>query len=322
MKKWILCFILIVFSVSIVLSWGFFAHKRVNRLAVFTLPSELIGFYKNNIDWITEHAVDADKRRYASPDEAPRHFLDADYYGENPFDSIPKRWNDAVAKYTEDTLLAYGIIPWHIDRVTRQLTQAFKDKNALRILRLSADLGHYVGDAHVPLHTTLNYNGQLTNQIGIHGFWETRLPELFYKDYNYFVGKAIYLDDPLETAWQIVKESFAALDSVLLFEAQLTKEFPSDRKYSVVLRNGRAQRDYSVEFTTEYHKRLNGMVERRMRSSIRMVGSFWYTAWVNAGKPDLRRITKNALTAEEIKQIEEEEKLYQQGKILGRPEEH
>lgn len=322
MKKWIFIFLLISFSTSIALSWGFFAHKRINRLAVFTLPSELILFYKSNIEWITEHAVDADKRRYASPDEAPRHYLDADHYGKSPFDSIPKTWNEAVKKYTEDTLKAYGIIPWHIERVTRQLTQAFKDKNAQRILRLSADLGHYIGDAHVPLHTTLNYNGQLTNQIGIHGFWETRLPEMFYNDYNYFVGKAVYLDDPLETAWKIVRESFAALDSVLTFERQLTKDFPSDKKYSVVQRNGRPIRDYSNEFSAEYHKRLNGMVERRMRSSIRMVGSFWYTAWVNAGKPDLRKLVNKELTEEERLQIEEEEKLYQQGKILGRPEEH
>ena len=65
--------------------WGFYAHKRVNRYAVFTLPEELVGFYKKHIDHLTEHAVDADKRRYAIKEEAPRHYIDIDHYGENPF---------------------------------------------------------------------------------------------------------------------------------------------------------------------------------------------------------------------------------------------
>ena len=41
------------------------------------------------------------------------------------------------------------------------------------VLRTAADLGHYLADAHVPLHTTGNYNGQRTNQTGIHALWET-----------------------------------------------------------------------------------------------------------------------------------------------------
>ncbi len=42
--------------------WGFFGHRRINRMAVFTLPPGLIPFYKKNLEFITEHAVDPDKR--------------------------------------------------------------------------------------------------------------------------------------------------------------------------------------------------------------------------------------------------------------------
>ena len=77
-------------------TWGFFAHKQLNRIACFTLPDELIGFYKTNIEFVTEHAVDPDKRRYAVTDEAARHFIDLDRYGQTPLDSIPKKWEDAV----------------------------------------------------------------------------------------------------------------------------------------------------------------------------------------------------------------------------------
>ena len=46
-------------------------------------------------------------------------------------------------------------------------------------------------------HTTENYNGQFTNQKGIHGFWESRIPELFYDEYDFITGKAKYIDYPL-----------------------------------------------------------------------------------------------------------------------------
>src|SRR5476651_1812988 len=85
-------------------SWGFFAHYRINRLAVFTLPKAMAGFYKANIEFITEHAISADKRRYVDSTEAPHHYLNADHYGKKPFDVIPQNWVDAVVKYSADTL--------------------------------------------------------------------------------------------------------------------------------------------------------------------------------------------------------------------------
>ena len=165
----------------------------------------MIGFYKNNIYYISEHAVDPDKRRYSDTAEAARHYLDADHYGISPFGSIPEKWNDAVAQYTQDTLNAYGILPWQIERTYYRLVKAFEERNSLKILKASADLGHYIGDAHVPLHVTENYNGQLTGQKGIHAFWESRLPELFSEEYDYWVGRAKYVESPLKEAWNIVR---------------------------------------------------------------------------------------------------------------------
>jgi hypothetical protein len=63
--------------------WGFFAHKKINRLAVFTLPATMAGFYKKNLEYITEAAVNPDRRRYAIPEEAPRHYIDLDDYGDS-----------------------------------------------------------------------------------------------------------------------------------------------------------------------------------------------------------------------------------------------
>jgi len=303
-----------VLTVSIAEAWGFFAHKQINRIATFTLPPEMFGFYKQNIEFITEHAVDPDKRRYAVTEEAARHFIDLDRYGSTPLDSMPHKWQDAVNKYTEDTLKAHGIVPWHIDVMVKRLTAAFKKEDFDWILRTSADLGHYIADSHVPLHTTRNYNGQLTNQKGIHGFWESRLPELFHENYDYFVGKAKYIENPLEEAWKTVGESFRAKDSVLLFEAELNRRFPEDKKYAFENRGASLMRTYSEEYSREYDKMLNGMVERRMRKAIITVGSMWFTAWVNAGQPDLKIYKDRKISPSTELELADEEK-----KIEGKP---
>lgn len=302
---------------SFCISWGFFAHKKINRLAVFTLPPPMFKFYKSNILYLTDHAVDPDKRRYADSTEAAKHYLDADHYGAAPFDSIPQLWQEAVAKFGEDTLKAYGIVPWQIQRTYNTLVSAFKAGDPEKILKHSADLGHYVSDAHVPLHTTENYNGQLTNQTGIHGFWESRLPELYSEQYDFFVGKARYIENPLKEAWKILKNTYSYKDSVLKIEARLSKRFPSDRKFSFAERNGKIVKDYSEEYSAAYHKALNGMVERQMQASILATGSFWYSAWVDAGQPGLTTFQ----ASEDVLSTTRDE-LVQDRKMLGRDENH
>lgn len=288
--------------------WGFYAHKQINRLAVFTLPPEMIGFYKKFVQEVKENAVNPDMRRYAVKNEAPRHYIDLDVYGDSALQVVPKYWKDAVAKYSEDTLMAYGIVPWHVNRMRYWLTDAFKDKNVDAILRLSSDLGHYIADAHVPLHTTENYNGQLTGQVGIHGLWESRLPELFSEDFDFFVGRAEYLDNPQLAIWKAVEESHLAVDSVLSFERELTATFGEGKKYGYEERGGVTIRVYSRDFSEEYFRMLDGMVSRRMRASIKMVGDFWYTCWVDAGQPDLELLKDNYSEIQKKKLQEEKEK--------------
>jgi len=285
-------------------SWGFFAHKKINRLAIFTLPEEMFGFFKANADYITEHSVDADKRRHSVKGEAPKHYIDIDHYGgdsihspDSLFKLVPRKWKDAVSQFTQDTLEAYGTLPWQLNLLCYRLKDAFEEKNKKKILRLVADIGHYVGDAHVPLHTTENYNGQMSGQYGIHGFWESRLPELFYEDYDLFTPLADYKENKLNFIWEIVHQSHIALDSVLSLEKQLTDSYPEDQKMSFEERGTIMTEVYSKEFSTQYHSLLDGMVERRLRSAIYSLGSLWYSCWVDAGQPDLNDlIDTNAQT--------------------------
>jgi hypothetical protein len=208
---------------------------------------------------------------------------------------MPRRWKDAVEKFSEDSIKAYGISPWNIQTMLYRLTEAFKEKNVMRILKYSAEIGHYIADAHVPLHATENYNGQFTNQKGIHGFWESRIPEIFFDDYDLITGKAEYITKPLSNTWDFIEESYFAVDSVLRFEKELSEDWADDRKYSFEKRGQVTMKVYSRDFSKEYSNRLNGMQERRMKASIKAVGSFWYTAWINAGQPDLDNLKMNKI---------------------------
>jgi hypothetical protein len=277
----------------------------------------MFGFYKKYIDYITEHAVDPDKRRYAVAEEACRHYLDADRYEKKvPFDTIPHFWKDAKLKYTEDTLEAHGIVPWHVNVMYYRLKEAFETKDINKILKYSADIGHYIADAHVPLHSTSNYNGQKTGQNGIHGLWDSRVLELFSEEYDYIVGRANYINQVQEYMWEEMTGSYQAVDSVLLFEKQISQEMGDDAKYTFEQRGTTTIRKYSKEFCRRYHDRLGDQVERRIRASILSISSIWYTAWVDAGMPDL-----DALIGLEPAKQEEPQTKNPTEKMIGRQEE-
>lgn len=260
--------------------------------------------------------MNPDRRRYAVAEEGPRHYIDLDDYEEckvaedtqrtrGGYAEVPKYWNDAVEMLGEDSLMAHGIVPWHSYKMFLQLREAFMIGDPDRILRLSSELGHYVADAHVPLHTTSNHNGQKTDQHGIHGLWESRLPELFSGDYDFFVGKAAYIDDVQQAMWEVVGQSHACVDSVLTFEKELS-QLEASRKYSFETRAKQTVKVYAFRYSKMYHDLLHGMVERRMRASIMMVGSIWYTAWVDAGQPDLSKFIDYKPSEEELRRRKEE----------------
>jgi hypothetical protein len=279
-------------------AWGYAAHRKINSYAVYTLPEKLQAFYRLNIDYVTAHAVDPDKRRYCREDEGARHFIDLDHYGAYPFEEIPLQWKDAVGKYGEDSLKAEGILPWQISFLYYDLVKAFREKDAAKILDISAELGHYVADAWVPLHTTINYDGELTQQWGIHALWESRVPESREAQYIPDTARALFIEDPLMYAWSIVKDSYQELDSVFYCEKALKDSFPKQLIYDFGSRGNKFQpMVYSDTFVRAYDATLKGMVERRMEGAIFSTGSLWKSAWVEAGEPDLEIISRILIPA-------------------------
>ncbi len=389
--------------------WGFFAHKRINRLAVFTLPAEMLPLYKTEIEYITEHAVDPDKRRYMSASESYRHYIDLEHTQKQPHDrldaqilytdcflvtdkndtlllfdnktvhhrkhdyfftakSIKKIFlRDSIVvadsllrrfafnnllrlapnttenlpvdslvqlfkkeglvmqnirqSFVRDKLFTYGILPYHLQNMQRQLTEAFTKKDKQRILKISADMGHYIADAHVPLHTTDNYDGQLTQQNGVHAFWESRLPELFADArYDFFAGNAKYIDSTRNYFWKIVTASNNLVPSVLKSEHIANTGIKEQEKYMLESAGKVVIKKQTIEFSEAYHKDLSGMVEAQMRKAILALGSVWLTAWTDAGKPDLQNIKDSLQDAGNVKEEKKMEEAFNAGKILGRKE--
>ena len=281
-------FLLVLVTCTSFSIWGFFGHRLITRMAIYTLPAAMNSFYLEHADEIISGSVVPDQRRYVIPEEGTRHYIDLDDYEER--DSIPKYWIKAVERYGEEFLENHGHGPWYTYFTYNRLIEAMKERDGKKILRLSSDLAHYIADANVPLHTTSNYNGQLTDQYGIHGFWETRLPQLFSSDYDFLVGQAEYLVDPQGAIWVNVLAANDLVDSVFLVEQRVTEKVGEAQKYSFEERSKTIQRVYSRRFSREYHEMLPS-VERQMQKSIKMIGDFWYTAWIEAGQPDLQHIS-------------------------------
>ncbi len=301
--------------------WGFYMHQQINYHAVFLLPPPMMIFYKPNIGYLSEHAVDPDKRRYMVAAEGARHYMDIDHYGKYPYPDLPHDYTLAVAKFSLDSLRAYGIVPWWVQTMLGRLTRAFREKNAREILKYSAEIGHYIADAHVPLHASSNHNGQLTGQEGIHGFWESRIPEIFAeKEWDFFIGPASYIPEPGHFIWDRLLQSAAAADTVLRVEWETSRALKPDGRYSFEERNGKLVKQYSTAYATLYANRLDGMIERRMRLSIHAVASFWYTAWVNAGQPalgGLQPVSADSTDQAAFSQLNLE---WKKGQVLGRAE--
>ena len=320
MKKLTLCLLILCLHLEC-FCWGFYGHKKINNYAIFLLPPQMLVLYKPHIDFITNHAVDPDMRRYAVAQEGARHYIDIDHYGQYPFNALPRKWDDARVKFSSDSLQDHGIVPWWVQTMLYRLTGAFKEKNQVKILKLSAEIGHYIADAHVPLHANSNHNGQFTDQKGIHAFWESRIPELLAdNNWDFFIGKAEYLPNPSAYIWQRIAESGAAADTVLHLEKELSRNFPPAQKFSFEERNGIIIRQYSTAFSKAYDEKLNGMIQRRMRLSIYSIACFWYTAWINAGQPELSPLNSNQFSEQDQAEFEQLNQAWKNGKMQGREE--
>jgi hypothetical protein len=274
----VLVAVLVAFVPASAGAWGLDVHRFVVARAIDALPPALRPFFEANRAFIVERAIDPDLWRSAGfAQEPPNHFLDFDAYGSYPFSDLPREYDEALKKYGPETLNRNGLVPWRTHEIAGRLFRAFEGLSTgapyahLDIQFFSAIIGHYVADAHVPLHAVLNYNGQLTGQTGIHDRWESQLFTRFQKRIAINPG-------PLG---QIGHERDFIFDR-LLESSQLAADVLAADKEAI------AGKDvYDDEYFETLFVKTRPILEKRLNGSINAVASMITSIWERAGRPAL-----------------------------------
>jgi hypothetical protein len=270
-------FVLIVIAfANFVFGWGDQGHKLINNKAVALLPTEMQAFTKWQ-DYITLHSVDPDNRKRDDKTEAPKHFIDIDFYKEFLNGKMVDDKKELTAVYGDSMVTKQGLLPWATLDTYNKLIQAFKDKNKDKVLLYSSDLGHYVGDGHQPMHTMLNYNGQLTNQKGVHARYEIKMVDKYIKEIEASITSANVrkIDVPFQFIFDYIADA-NSVQSVLLDADIVSSKMAGSNDNDEYLR--------LMWFKTKY------VTEIQFNTAVSDFASLIYTAWLEAGKPDLNQI--------------------------------
>jgi hypothetical protein len=205
-------------------------------------------------------------------DEPPRHFLDMDAYGVFPFGALPHDHNAAVAKFGRNFVTRNGLLPWRIEEIFDRLVDAFKQTGPYArddIKLFSAVIAHYVSDAFQPFHAAVNYDGQLTNQHGIHARFETELFERYQHELHVSPAALAPIQDPREFAFATLTDSFQLVNAILAADRAATQ----------------GRMDYDDRYFAALFERTRGVLEARISGAIGAVGAVITGAWIKAGKP-------------------------------------
>lgn len=267
------CFVALLYATAY--GWGWDSHRFINRKTVYHLPNQMMLFIQDS-SFFALHSIDADQRRVSGDTsfyaEGPRHFMDIDDYPN--FRNMPRNLDSVIALYGWERVKQNGTNPWatvwNYDSLVNQLSRG--DWTTAKLT--ASDLGHYVGDAHQPLHNTVNYNGQLTNQLGIHSRYETTmLNSTYYLSALYITpDSAHYISDRLNFIFDYIIHTNSLVDTVL--QADLYAKTASGWNGT-----GTAPPAY-------YHalwQTTRAITLDQMQRGTLTLASLWYSAWVDAG---------------------------------------
>ena len=263
--------LLVIVSLLFV-GWGSVGHKIINTKTVISFPAQMNQF----VAWssiLAQHASDADYRKGDDPNESPKHFIDIDEYPEfNSTHTIPQDYNSLTAKYGSTFVVDNGILPWAIIATFDSLKAQFNRKDFGKAQLTAADLGHYVGDSHMPLHITKNYDGKLSGQSGVHSRYETTMIGNYQGSIQYTPDSAKYVTNVRDFVFSYIYENYKCVDSVL----------SADKAAKLYAGGSTSSNTYYQklwELTGNFTIRLFSEASSRLASLI-------YTAWMDAGSPD------------------------------------
>jgi hypothetical protein len=253
------------------LAWGPSAHRLVNNWAVETLPPEIRAFFDSNRQFLIEHANDPDEWMKTDRYERKRHYLYLDKYGMFPYLDLPHSFQRAGERFGAGRINRDGVLPWQIGEYSLRLTNSLKGQNWNEARLNAAVLAHYVADARDPLHTTSNYDGQLTGQTGLATRFGVTLIDRYQGFFIFRPIAAVKIDDPTEYAFRAVLEANIWVNQIVLFDRQAVEAF----------------RDFNDDYLDRFYSQAGSIVVREINAAAHDAGSYWYTAWLNAGRPAL-----------------------------------
>lgn len=249
--------------------WGQNAERLITNKAVDTLPDEILPFFEANRQYIVQHVTDPDESKNAA--EQHNEFIQLDHYGQYPFANLPRSYTAAVSKYGRHTLDTYGLLPWQVGLYSKKLTDAFRAHNWDEAKLSAAILAHYVSAAHDPFNTTVNFDGKLSQQPGVNVRFDTGLVDRYQLFFFVKPNDAIFIHDPTDHAFDMALSAHSWLENVLLADS---------RAHAGLV-------GYTDEFYDRFYSQAGAVLVRQLSDAATDVGSYWMTAWINAGRPQL-----------------------------------
>ena len=252
-------------------AWGNNAQRLIVNHAVDTLPYELRPFFEANRNHLIQHVNDPLNLVDKHPSERLNHFIELDRYGKFPFDALPRNYKAALAKYSKSRIDSTGLLPWQIGVYSAKLTEDLRNGRWDEAKLDAAFLANYVAEAHDPFNTTENYDGRMTGQSGVNERFNTVLIDRYGSFFPINPHDAFFISDPTDFAFEACLNAHSLVESILLADRSARRGLGS--------------------YTDEYYDRIYNLAAasliKQLSDSSTDVGSYWLTAWTNAGKPQL-----------------------------------
>lgn len=257
----------------VAVAWGESAQRLVVNRAVDILPYELRPFFENNRKFLIDHVNDPLGLIDQHPWERNNHFIELDKYGKFPFTTLPRNYKAAIDKYSKSKIQATGLLPWQIGVYSQKLTEDMRAGRWDQARLDAAFLANFVAEAHDPFNTTENFDGRLTSQNGINSRFNSVLVARYGSFFPISPHDAFFISDPTDYAFEACLEAHSLVESLLLADRHAIKGLNS----------------YTDEYYDRFYNLTAASLIRQLSDASTDVGSYWLTAWVNAGKPPLPR---------------------------------
>ncbi|MGA8222080.1 MAG: hypothetical protein WB780_10545 [Candidatus Acidiferrales bacterium] len=251
--------------------WGDNAERLITNKAVDTLPDDMRSFFEANRQFLVQHVTEPKEGAAKNTAEQHNEFIQLDHYGQFPFASLPRVYTAAVSKYSRRTLETYGQLPWQIGLYSKRLEDAFRDRNWSEAKLTAAILAHYVAAAHDPFNTTTNFDGKLSGQAGVNGRFGSGLVDRFQLFFFVRPNEAVFIHDATDHAFEMTLSAHSWLENILLAD----------------IRAHEGLSGYTDDYYDRFYAQEGAVLIRQLTDASTDLGSYWMTAWINAGRPQL-----------------------------------